>query len=172
MKYYEIMSCPGYRITKTGEIWSDFSKRQLTVHTNKDGYQAVGLKRHNGKRRIKRIHRLLLETFVGPCPEGMECRHLNGNRQDNRLCNLKWGTRSENVMDAVKHGTYNTRAKAKGEKHGMAKLTKRGIRMIVYTHRTKLFTQQEIANVYNITQTNVSSIINKRIWRHIWFVLS
>jgi HNH endonuclease/NUMOD4 motif len=52
-----------------------------------------------------RVHRLVLGAFVGPCPEGMECRHLNGDRADNRLENLAWGTPHENGMDRLRHGT-------------------------------------------------------------------
>jgi hypothetical protein len=50
-------------------------------------------------------HHLVLETFVGPCPTGMECRHLNGDRSDNRLANLCWGTKVENAADRERHGT-------------------------------------------------------------------
>lgn len=53
----------------------------------------------------KYVHRLVLFAFVGPCPEGMECRHLDGNRTNNRLSNLKWGTPEENTQDKIEHGT-------------------------------------------------------------------
>jgi hypothetical protein len=52
-----------------------------------------------------RVHCAVLEAFVGPCPPGKECRHLDGNGQNNKLQNLKWGTRLENVQDSIKHGT-------------------------------------------------------------------
>src|SRR5262249_12949164 len=35
-----------------------------------------------------------------------EVRHLNGIRTDNRPENLAWGTKSENMQDAVRHGTH------------------------------------------------------------------
>lgn len=50
------------------------------------------------------IHILVLETFVGPCPPKMECRHLNGEPDDNRLDNLAWGTRKQNAADRKRHG--------------------------------------------------------------------
>lgn len=53
------------------------------------------------------LHRLVLEAFVGPCPEGMEACHFpDRDPSNNRLSNLRWGTRSENRFDAVKHGTH------------------------------------------------------------------
>jgi hypothetical protein len=68
-----------------------------------------------------RIHRLVLEAFVGPCPEGMECRHHpDRDPANNRLENLRWGTRTENVADMKRDGTQFV---ARGELCGKAKLT-------------------------------------------------
>lgn len=68
------------------------------------GYRIVNLK-YKGRYAKVLIHRLVLEAFVGPCPESMECRHLNGNRDDNCLGDLCWGTKSENLDDQFRHGT-------------------------------------------------------------------
>lgn len=53
----------------------------------------------------------MLTAFVGPCPPGMMARHRNGNPADNRVENLRWGTQSENMLDAVEHGTHNNARK-------------------------------------------------------------
>lgn len=58
-------------------------------------------------RKNKFIHVLVLESFVGPCPDGMESCHNNGDSADARLVNLRWDTRSENNRDRVRHGTHN-----------------------------------------------------------------
>lgn len=52
----------------------------------------------------KPVHQLVMLTFVGPPPMGMEVRHLNGDPTDNRLCNLAYGTRSENILDVYRIG--------------------------------------------------------------------
>jgi hypothetical protein len=57
------------------------------------------------------VHRLVLMTFIGPCPEGMEACHRNGNPAENRVENLYWGTRSDNVRDAIEHGTHHWAAR-------------------------------------------------------------
>lgn len=62
----------------------------------------VGGRKTNGKY----VHQLVLLAFVGPRPEGMVTRHLDGNPADNRPQNLAWGTQSENNYDAVRHGTH------------------------------------------------------------------
>lgn len=50
------------------------------------------------------VHRLVAATFLGPCPDGQEVRHLDGNAQNNRVDNLAYGTRSENILDVLRIG--------------------------------------------------------------------
>lgn len=52
------------------------------------------------------VHILVAEAFLGPRPEGQEIRHLDGNSLNNYASNLAYGTRSENILDAVRHGTW------------------------------------------------------------------
>lgn len=78
----------------------------LKIVQRPDGYCVVGVEKG-----MVRLHRLVLLAFIGPCPKGQECRHLDGNRQNNRLNNLKWGTRSENAQDRLRHGYKSTQCK-------------------------------------------------------------
>jgi hypothetical protein len=89
----------------------------LKQNRSKLGYLSVALYK-NGK--IKRLstHRLVLEAFMGQCPNGMECAHNDGNKQNNKLKNLRWDTPSNNHGDKLKHGTWQG-----GENNGSAKLT-------------------------------------------------
>lgn len=80
--------------------------RILTGRKTKKGYVIVGLSYAGGKSVQKRVHRLVLEAFVGPCPDGMECCHGPGGPSDNRLDNLRWDTREENARDIVRHGNH------------------------------------------------------------------
>lgn len=54
----------------------------------------------------KFTHIMVLEAFVGPRPPGMQVRHLNDIKDDNRLSNLRWGTSSENAKDRVRNGIH------------------------------------------------------------------
>lgn len=74
-------------------------------------YLVVGLYRDDGMV-LKRVHRLVLETFRGPRPPGQVARHLNGRATDNRLANLVWSTQRENILDKVRHGTMPRRLTA------------------------------------------------------------
>ena len=64
------------------------------------GHLSVALGRGNSQC----VHKLVLLAFVGPAPDKHECCHNNGDPADNRLENLRWGTRSENIKDAYAHG--------------------------------------------------------------------
>lgn len=79
-------------------------------HTNEFGYTVVPLSRSGGKRQY-RAHRLVMAAFVGPCPEGMEVCHNNGDPADNRLVNLRYGTSKDNSFDMKLHGTVYQESK-------------------------------------------------------------
>lgn len=73
-----------------------------------DGHPMVVLSdTSKGKRLYAYVHSLMMEAFVGPRPEGMQVRHLNDVFDDNRLENLRYGTRSENGFDRVDNGIHN-----------------------------------------------------------------
>jgi hypothetical protein len=74
------------------------------------GYVAINLEHLKRKRRA-RIHTLVLEAFVGARPKHMECCHNDGDLDNNRLINLRWGTRQDNILDEVRHGTHHQAAK-------------------------------------------------------------
>ena len=59
------------------------------------------------RRRNSKVHRLVLEAFMGPCPDGLEGCHLNDDPTDNRLENLRWDTQSANMLDSVRNGTHH-----------------------------------------------------------------
>lgn len=68
----------------------------------KNGYYYVALSATD--KRL--VHRLVLEAFVGPCPDGMECCHNDNNRLNNLVSNLRWDTRYNNVQDTRAAGTH------------------------------------------------------------------
>lgn len=100
----------GYEITKDGHVfsvlhnWRGYGPREMRQSLNTDGYPSVRLTIY-GKRKRVTIHRLVVNTFLAerPGPE-YEIRHLNGNKTDNRVENLVWGTKQDNADDRERHG--------------------------------------------------------------------
>ncbi len=168
----------GYWVTSDGRVASTIthngnSGRWLKPSIHHHGYLYVALYLGH-RRRYLRICRLVLETFVGSCPVGMEaCHGPDANPANNRLENLRWGTRSSNAQDTVARGTCillarYARPRVKGSRNGAAKLTEQQARQLIYTWRTGLFTQVELARQYGISSSRVSDIVNRRAWGHLW----
>ena len=65
----------------------------------------------DNKQRTLLIHRLVLESFVGPCPDGMVACHIDGDPHNNDIDNLRWDTASSNTLDSVRHGTHPAASK-------------------------------------------------------------
>lgn len=168
----DIPGFPDYSITRDGRIWSkpkhgsSTTGKWMSLAPHRDGHLYVGL-RKDGARHCPKVHRLVLETYVGPCPEGMECCHNNGDPADNRVENLRWDTRKANIQDSVRHGTHRVFS-TRGEDQWNHKLTEQQVRQIIYTYRTGLFTQKEIGAQYGVSRMTVGDIVNQRTWGHLW----
>lgn len=109
--YYEVSDMGRVRSVDRTIIRSDgkvrrWSGRVLAAGTNRHGYPLVALSR-SGKPQSKKVHRLVLEAFVGPCPDGMEACHHDGDRANAELVNLRWDTPSANAFDRIRHGTHS-----------------------------------------------------------------
>lgn len=81
-------------------------KELKTSAVGTSGHKTVHLCQ-SGKAESKLVHRLVLEAFVGECPEGNVGCHNNGIATDNRLENLRWDTPSANAQDCLSHGNHN-----------------------------------------------------------------
>jgi hypothetical protein len=109
---------------------------------------------HNGKKQTRFVHCLVLLVFRGPCPPGLECRHLDGTH-NNSLCNLQYGTKQENYKDRIKHGTGN-----EGEKSPNAKLTWQLVRLI----RSSRKSRRGLAKQFGVSHTVINDILSNKAW--------
>lgn len=103
-----ILGFPKYSITRGGRVWSERrpgSAGGWLKPGKVNGYPSVVLHK-DGQRYDFFVHRLVLETFVGPCPVGMESCHNNGDKNDNRVENLRWDTSAANKADVSKLSRY------------------------------------------------------------------
>lgn len=161
---------PNYAVTKSGRVWSkkrvDTANHKrgghwLSLRYRKDGRIQVGLYKNNVFC-MKYIHHLVLETYIGSCPDGMECCHSDGNMANNNLNNLRWDTHSSNVKDAVKHGTH---CGLKNKNN--AKLTEDDVRYIRSIYLDGVYNQSEIAKRFGVKPKAICDIVNKNTWKYL-----
>jgi len=93
-------------MVRGGRSWR-LRGKTLKLVKHREGYRCVTLYRNDGKPTKVLVHHLVLEAFVGPRPPGKEGCHWDNNRANNYIENLRWGTRSDNMQDSVRHGTHN-----------------------------------------------------------------
>ena len=136
---------PGCAMATTLDLW---------------GYPRLGLNRDGGTS-TRSVHSLVLEAFVGPRPDGLECAHENGVKTDNRPENLRWATRTENEGDKVGHGTDPI-----GERHGRAKLTERHVRRIRFL-RSRGRSAASLASEYGVTHASINQAVSGQTWSHV-----
>lgn len=143
------------RVVARGSLSHPVRERILAYGLHSGGYLNVTFSK-GGKTSTQLVHRLVLEQFDGPCPNGMECRHLDGNGRNPRLKNLLWGTPIDNAADRELHGTQ-----PRGERIGNSKLTEAKVAAIRADSRF----QWQIAADFGISQTAVSKIKLRKMWK-------
>jgi len=165
-----ISNFPDYSITKDGRVWSKPRNGTrggwLKSFLGAMGYVHINLYNSKGIYQ-KKIHRLVLETYVSPCPDGMESCHNNGIKVDNRLENLRWDTKSANIKEAVIQGDHPA-AHQNGENNPSAKLTEDKVRVMRYLRNVAKFSLLDLAWQFDVTINTISRICNGHSWKHLY----
>ena len=151
---------PGVEVSTLGRLRNAKTGALLKATPNSRRYPSVV--RHVDGRVVSRtLHRMVLEAFVGPRPEGLECRHLNGDRSDARLSNLQWGTHAENMQDRERHGMGGRRD---GQHNGRAVVRLGQVDRIRAWWKCGV-NQLIIAERFGISRSQVQNIVHRRQWR-------
>lgn len=167
----EIPGFDGYRISDSGQIQSSWvprggsspkrgDYRDMSQHLSKTGYPRVHLRVSQGKKKLVAVHKLVAITFLGPCPgKKYQIRHLNGNKLDNRVENLVWGTAKENNDDQLIHGT-----RSMGERHYAARLSLEDVQFI--REQPLTVSDREISIRLGVTAGQIYKIRTMRKWKN------
>lgn len=117
----------------------------------KDGYLTVCLGADTSS---SQVHVLVLAAFVGPRPHGYECLHIDGSRANNRLSNLRYGTRSDNAIDVFYHGRRLLNSDQ------IAHIRKRQKEGLYHGER------KDLAERWGVSRSTIQDVIHGRTYKH------
>lgn len=155
----DIKGYTNYFVNEDGDVKSLTRGRLLKHSYDKDGYPTVQLY-CNGIAIHKKIHKLVIETFRGPCPDGMQACHNDGDKLNTHYTNLRYDTSEGNQADRKKHGTQ-----IYGSQIPSSKLTETDVLEIRRLRRNR--TLVSIAEEYGVTHRTISLVCRRETWRHI-----
>lgn len=137
---------------RSGRVWSH-PPRVLSPRRSRETNPYLIVTLTGGAQRL--VHRLVLESFVGPAPAGYHADHINGNGLDNRLPNLRWLLASKNISIARKHS---------GEANGSAKLTLAEVRTIRCLCQEGI-AKKALARRFGVSDTTIRRVVKGETWR-------
>lgn len=163
-KYIE--GYPGYQVSNKGCIRSSKQGylRILSNRPNCFGYVTNHLQK-DGRGIIHHVHRLVLQAFIGLCPERCECNHKDGVKTNNCVENLEWVTGSENVIHAYRHRLRKSSVLV-GEKAHHS-ILKNGEVWLIKKLLTGRISGIMIAKMFKVSTDTIYHIKKGWTWKHI-----
>jgi hypothetical protein len=160
-KWKVVPSRPELEVSSLGEVRFTETKELLKIYLT-GNYPVIWIKNRSCK-----IHRMILEAFLGPA-NGLWTNHKDGNKHNNNLENLEYVTPKENEW----HKRYilgkNIIPPAKpGSQNGWSKLTEDQVIKIRELYKTGEHTYLTLANLFNVTPACIAPIIQGKGWKHI-----
>lgn len=153
--FVQIVDFPGYWVSDQGQIYSESSKGFMKFGKSRDYLSSNITKMVDGQRiRGSKVHIYVALAFVENTDPAKTCvNHINGDKHDNRACNLEWCTPSENTLHAHKTGLIKTRGKSVNQ------YDERGVLVAVHSSAA------EAARSVGIRGSAVEDVCNKKYKR-------
>ena len=145
-RWKPILGFANYEVNENGAIRNVHTRKTLSTKNDR-GYDRVVLYDH-GVRSIKQVHRIVAESFIDNPDHKHEVNHINGDKRDNRVQNLEWCTRSDNMKHAY----------AMGLKHCSGGLDERPVRVLETDQVYKSI--HECARCLNCDQGHISHCLS------------
>ncbi|MFD2551931.1 HNH endonuclease [Bizionia sediminis] len=155
-----------YKISNYGRIINCKTDEEFLVKEYFiNGYQTIPLKqKKNGKQTSRYVHRLVAEHFLEK-NDGVCVIHLNYDKKDNRLENLKWATKREKELHQFNHPDWDAIVERRGKNIG--KLTEGKVRIIkrqLKNNRTRI---KMIAKRFGVSDMQIHRIKTGENWSHV-----
>jgi hypothetical protein len=157
-----------YEVSNVGNIRlleSRCHKHAYTLckpYVDPDGYLKVSLRKPKNIQRTYRVHRLVIEAFIGPIPKGMQTNHKNGSRFDNRPENLEIVTLQENVRHSIEVlGSHR-----KGERNPAAKIKESDVKEI-RQRAAQGEPYKKLGRDFGLTDVMTRNIAIGKSWAHL-----
>lgn len=155
---------PGYHVTKDGKVYSRRNRGhglsskwlEMKICNRSNGYCIVVL--HSDKNTFTKfsVHRLVAMVYI-PNPNNYPVvMHLDDNRTNNKVENLKWGTQSMNIRDAVNKGRSPL-----GEDHPNAKLSNRQRRRICRLYSTGKYRYEDLSYKFMVSIPCIGQVVKR-----------
>ncbi len=166
-RFTQIKDYPGYLIDTNGvviSLWTGTNKAKIgdcfkiLKQSSIRGYKHLTLCK-NGKHKSYRVHRLVLETFIGKCPLGFTASHLDGMRSNNKLENLIWEKHNINNARKKDHHTWQS-----GEKAANVKLNLPKVNLIRLLNRKFHYKAPILAKWFKVSKGNINFILSNKTW--------
>jgi len=153
-EFVPIPGFPGYAANRLGQIRG--RSGYLCPARDAKGYRLTTL---NGK--CVRVHRVIAKTFLGECPDGLQVDHIDGNRGNNRLSNLRYVTPQGNSDNMKRLGNGPV-----GTKNAKARLSE-GIVRVVDDMLILGFGCAEISRIFGVGENTINDIKHRKTWRRV-----
>lgn len=155
VEWRPIPGYPGYEASTLGEIRGP--KGLMRGSPDHGGYLRVSF--YSGAKKVS-VHSLVLEAFVGPYPRGFHREHIDGNKLNNRLSNLRYSSRARNEASKVAHGTSN-----RGERCATSRLTERQAREILRVYDpARRGHRAELSRQYGVSYLVIHLLVTRKTW--------
>lgn len=128
-------------------------KQHILKPTKSNGYYSVNVSENNKISSVK-VHILVAQAFLGVKSKNLDVRHKNGDKTDNRIDNLEYGTRSDNMLDGYK---------IRGRTMYCQKLSPIQAKEIRQKYQQGK-SQRQLAKEYDVSKTTIASILHNKIY--------
>jgi hypothetical protein len=158
-EWREVIDNPNYQVSNTGRVRRNGHNKDKAVRVANDGYLKTDLYM-DGKRKTKRINRIVAQAFI-PNPENKpEVNHKDGNKLNNNVSNLEWNTKPENVKHAWENGLAKPSHGMLGKKNPNG--GRKGIPFRIVETGEVFNTLAECANIIGGSDTRISDCLHSK----------